>query len=114
MAKAVKKRKTIKQSMGQFRTRKPRQARLPGVEDPEIEGLHALAEQHAEKRDHRQAILKEEVELKNALLELMHKHDRTHYLHDGIEITVVPEKERVKVKVKGKESDGEEPEEGEE
>jgi hypothetical protein len=96
--------------------REPRQKRLPSMDDPEIEGLHALAEDYAELRDQRMAVGKQEVELKGKLLDLMKAHKKEHYHHDGIDVTVVHEKEKVKVKVAGKESnsDGEEPEEGEE
>jgi hypothetical protein len=114
MAKAAKKRKTIKQGMSQFR-KQPRQNRLPEMDDPEIDGLHSLAEDYAELRDKRMAVGKQEVELKEKLLDLMKAHKKEHYHHDGIDITVVHEKEKVKVKVTGKESadseDGEEPEE---
>lgn len=45
---------------------------------------------------------KREVELKGMLLDLMKAHNKEHYHHNGIDITVVHEKEKVKVKVAGK------------
>ena len=79
--------------------RKPRQGRLPGTEDPEIEELESAAEDYAEVRDKRMALTTDEVELKEELLKLMHAHDKTRYFHAGIEIRVVAKDETVKVKI---------------
>jgi hypothetical protein len=79
--------------------RRPKQARLPGTEDAAIQELEGLAEEYAEKRDQRQAIGKEEVELKNALLNAMHKNHKTTYHHGGVFIAVLTEKEKVKVRI---------------
>jgi hypothetical protein len=79
--------------------KKPRQARLPAVDDPEIEELEAAAEEYVEVRDRRMALTVDEVELKETLLSLMHKHSKQKYVHDGIEIRVVAKDETVKVKI---------------
>ena len=78
---------------------KPAQARLPEMDDPEIEELERLAESYAKIRDERQALTSEEVRLKNTLLAVMHSYKRTSYVHAGIEIKIVFEKEKVKVRV---------------
>ena len=77
----------------------PKQARLPGQEDPEIEELVGAAEAYAEIRDKRMALTEKETASKGEVLQLMKKHHKTHYKHDGIEITVVDEEETVKVRV---------------
>ena len=83
--------------------RTPRQARLPGVDDPEIEELESAAEEYVDVRDRRMALTEEEVELKGELLKLMHEHNKTKYVHNGTEIRVVAKDETVKVKIKKKE-----------
>lgn len=80
-------------------TRKPRQARLEGMDDPEIEDIEALAEQYAEKTAARQALLKEEVSLKSDLKDAMKRNGKTVYRHAGIVVTVTPESEKVRVKI---------------
>jgi hypothetical protein len=74
--------------------------RLPGMEDPAIEELEDCAREYANTRDDRMLLLGKEVELKEDLLNLMKKHKKTVYLHDGVEIKIVHEKEAIKVKVK--------------
>ena len=78
---------------------RPRQARLPGVEDPEIEELESAAEEYADVRDRRMALTKEEVRLQGELLTTMKKYDKTSYVHDGYDLKLVAEKEKVKVKI---------------
>lgn len=79
---------------------KPRQARLPGVEDAKIEGLESAAEEYADIRDKRQALTKEEVTLKNRLLAIMHKNGKKSYNHQGVSVQVIVEKEKVRVRIK--------------
>ena len=79
--------------------KKPRQARLPQMEDPEIEELESSAEDYADIRDQRMELTKEETRLKTELLGLMKKHGRTTYVHDGYDIRVIVESEKLKVKV---------------
>lgn len=79
--------------------KKPRQSRLPEMDDPAIEELEKLAEEYAEVRDSRIAALKEEVPLQEKLLTVMKRHGKTTYHHGGITCKLVTEKEKVKVKV---------------
>jgi hypothetical protein len=79
--------------------RKPRQARLPTMDDPKIDVLHGIAEEYAEKRDERMRIGKQEVELKGKILDLMKAHKRTHYHYQDIDVTIITEKEKVRVKI---------------
>ena len=79
--------------------KKPRQSRLPGMEDEKLEELHGLAEEYVTIRDQRIALNREEKPLKDNLLAAMHKHGKAHYQHNGLEITVVHESEKVKVKL---------------
>jgi hypothetical protein len=80
--------------------KKPRQARLPEMQDPQIEELEAKAEAYAEVRDQRMALTPEENRLKTELLGLMKKHGKTSYVHDGYDIKVIVESEKVRVRVK--------------
>ena len=80
-------------------TKKPRQARLPQMEDAEIEELESAALDYAEIRDERQLLTPKEVEAKEKLLSLMKAHDKQTYRHGNIEITRIVEKEKIKVKV---------------
>jgi len=80
--------------------KKPRQARLPEMEDPEIEELEGLAETYASVRDQRMALTPQEKKLKYDLHAAMKRHGKEKYLRDGIEIKIVHEEETVKVKVK--------------
>jgi hypothetical protein len=82
------------------RPTRPRQADLPGTEDRAIKPLEDIAAAYADVRDRRIALNREEAELKAHALKLMHKHDKTIYRHDGIEIRIIDGEEDVKVKVK--------------
>lgn len=80
--------------------RTPRQKRLPGTEDPEIEELEAAAEAYAEVRDERMELTKQEVSTQAELLKLMKKYDKKTYVHDGYDLKLVAEKEKVRVRIK--------------
>jgi hypothetical protein len=80
--------------------KKPRQARLPSMEDPKIEELEAAAEDYAAIRDERMALTPREKKLKDDLLAAMKRHGKEKYHRDGIEIRIVHESETVKVRVK--------------
>jgi hypothetical protein len=82
------------------RAKKPRQARLPEMEDNQIEELEVAAESYAAIRDERMALTPQEKKLKDDLLAAMKRHSKEKYVRDGIEIKVVHEKETVKVRVK--------------
>lgn len=77
-----------------------RQESLPGLEDRAIKAIDNAAMDYAEVRDQRQALTADESSLKAELLELLKKHKKTHYKHGKVEVTLVTEKENVKVRVK--------------
>jgi hypothetical protein len=82
---------------------RPRQGRLPSMEDARIQALESGAEEYVRARDERMALTEVEVETKGTLLRLMHEHGKTHYKHNGYEISVVAESEKLKVKVQKEE-----------
>ncbi len=84
---------------------KPKQARLPSMEDAKVDKLHVLAEDYVAIRDRRIALNKEEKPLKDALLVAMHAYQKTHYHHNGLTIDVIAENEKVKVKLGNSEDD---------
>jgi hypothetical protein len=73
--------------------------RLPGMEDAEIEALEDAAKEYANVRDDRMNLTREESSLKETLLELMKKHKKEVYRHDGVEVKIVHEEETVRVKI---------------
>lgn len=75
-----------------------KQKNLPGIQTgiPEIE---EVAIQLAAVRHKRIPLTAEEVRLSGELLPLMHKHKLTKYSVEGIDIEVIPAKEKVHVKV---------------
>jgi hypothetical protein len=83
---------------------KPAPQTLKGMEDGPIKDLEAEAHEYAKYRDKRMQWGRDESASKERLLDLMKKHKKDHYKRDGIEITLVTEKENVKVKI----SDGDE------
>lgn len=86
----------------------PKQERLPGMEDTAIEEIEDKARSYAHIRDNRMALLKQEVDLKELLLTLMKRHDKTTYKRDGIEITIFQKAEKVRVKLKDEDEADEE------
>ena len=84
-----------------------KQAELPGIER-KLKDLHDCALEYAEKRDARQALLAEEVDLKVKLLALMKKYKKETYEYNGVSIQVVHEEETVKVRIKEKKEADEE------
>mgnify|MGYP001598549647 CR=1 FL=1 len=81
-----------------------RQATFAGMEAKAIPELTKVAEEYEHARDARIKKLRTELELKEKLLELMHKHKQTVY-RDGDLIVLTDTVEKVKVK---RESDEEE------
>jgi hypothetical protein len=79
---------------------RPRQAKLPTMEDDKIDKLEDLAMDYAAVRDQRQALTAQEVPAKDALLKEMKKLGRMTYKRDGISIVRTVEKEGVTVRVK--------------
>jgi hypothetical protein len=82
-----------------------KQRRLPGTEDPVIEELVEAAEHYVDIRDKRMSLTPKENELKTDLLNLMHKHHKKTYNHNGITIEIIAEEETVKVRVKKQEDE---------
>jgi hypothetical protein len=78
---------------------------LPGIEKG-IPALEQIAEAYADVRDRRSALTREEVALKSQALTLMHKHNKSVYKRDGIEIILTPGEETIKVKVTKAGDDG--------
>jgi hypothetical protein len=85
---------------GTKEAKKPKQMRIPGTEDARIDALEDKAEEYADIRDQRIALIAPEVELKKELLALMKANKKEHYKRDGIEVNVVHEKENVRVRIK--------------
>jgi hypothetical protein len=82
----------------------PRAQRLPGVEKG-FPDLEELGLQYAVLRDKRMATLKEEVELKKKIVAAMHEHTLTNYEVEGLQMTLVPGEEKLKVKADKDESE---------
>lgn len=95
--------KQAKEMLTDPEEKKPKQARLPQMEDPKIEELEHVAESYAEIRDQRLALTPQEKKLKDDLLAAMKRNGKETYKRDGIEIRVVHEQETVKVKIKKEE-----------
>jgi hypothetical protein len=89
-------------------TRRAKSQPLPGMEDHAIKPLEQLAEQYAEIRDSRIDLNEREHVLKLATLKLMKRYEKTVYRHNGIEITIIPGEEDVKVRVKKMRDDDDE------
>jgi hypothetical protein len=87
--------------------KKPRQKSLPGMQDRKIKALEDAAHDYADARDARMELSRTEIEHKDRLLKLMHKHNKKSYTSGNLSIELVVEKEKLKVKIK-KASDGDE------
>jgi hypothetical protein len=81
------------------------QERLPGTEGG-IPELEQLGSDYAAKRDERQDLLKEEVELKKKVLDVMKRLNVTTYRYNDIFMTIVPGEEKLKVKILKDEDEG--------
>lgn len=105
MGKASKKK--AKKASAKKQARKiPRQTGLPGIQDAKITAIENLALDYAEIRDQRQELSKQESDLKQALIKLMHKAGKEEYKRNGISVVLQVEEETVKVRVR---EDGEMP-----
>jgi hypothetical protein len=103
MAKSKRKDTTSREKSKPKSKVKPRQKRLPGMEDPTIDEIQNAAMEYAEIRDERQELTTREVDLKKNLLNIMKKHHKTMYSHNGVVVQVVVEEETVKVRIKSEE-----------
>ena len=81
--------------------RLPRQRQLPGVENNRVASIENVALSYAQVLDARMELTKQESDLKQKLLTLMHKLHKTEYRRNGISVTVTVEHEKVHVKVRG-------------
>lgn len=88
------------ENLEQAMTDKPRQARLPEMQDPAIEELETAAEAYAEVRDRRMALTEQESKMQAELLEIMDRHKKTTYKHLGVECRIVSKDRRVRVRIK--------------
>jgi hypothetical protein len=79
----------------------PRQKRLPEMDDPAMEELEAAAEVYAQYRDRRMAHGKKESEQKKEIIKIMHKNNKTTYVHAGLTILLESTGEKLKVKIAG-------------
>jgi|SRR5262245_37981822 len=85
---------------------KPRARTLPGLEDRNIRALDVLAHTYANKRDERIQVGRDEKAFKTQVIAMMHKHKKTHYLYHGVEITLTPTAEKLKVTIRAQDEDG--------
>jgi hypothetical protein len=85
-----------------------KQKNLPGMADRKIVEIENAAISYAEARDERISLMKPEKDAKDALMKAMHKAGKKTYQRGNISVTLVVEKENVKVRVKaeGSEVDG--------
>lgn len=93
---------------------KPRQPRLhPSLEPERIPAIDAAARDYVKARDARMAYLKTEIERKDALMDLMHKHRSKLEAADGTvkyetaddQVVILTEREDLKVRRKGAENE---------
>lgn len=77
---------------------RPRQQDL--IEDRAIKSLEDAAQDYAHIRDERMTLTESEATLKVNLLALMKEHGKTVYHRGSVTITVVAEREKVKVRVR--------------
>jgi hypothetical protein len=86
-----------------------KQETLPGVEGG-IPELEQLGYEFAMVRDKRKALLKQEGDLKNKVLEAMHRNHMLTYNYEGLSMEIIPGKEGLLVEVnKDGEGAGEKP-----
>ncbi len=85
--------------------KKPRQQRLPGTEDAKIKKLHDLAEDYMEARDARMAAGRKEKVVKDEVIAEMKRSGRENYNDGELQISLVHEKENLKVKRVGDDDD---------
>ena len=78
---------------------------LPGMEDRSIRAIEDVAAEISDLKARKQLLRDEEQILIAKLLRLMHKHGKHTYRRDGIEISIVPSAESVKVKITKAERD---------
>jgi hypothetical protein len=104
------KRSTTKNTKGASgkpaRKPRPEQVELPGTEDSAIAALEAKAKELRANRDERAELKGEGEKIEQALITLMHKHNKKTYRRHGIEIVLVGSSEKVKVRYPDDDGDG--------
>lgn len=80
--------------------RSPRQTSLPGMQDAKIAAIESVALDYDDIKKQRMELSKQESDLKQSLITLMHKAKKKQYIRNGISVILVVEEETVKVKVK--------------
>src|SRR4051812_23358380 len=99
--KPAKKKSSAKSNLNYAEPKKiARQQSLTGMQDRAIKSLETKAYDYADVRDQRIGLSKQEGELKKDLLALMKKFEKEEYHHGSVHITLVHEKETIKVKIK--------------
>lgn len=84
-----------------------KQAKLPGMDQPEDPELEKEVDEYVDVRDERMGLTKREKELNNKLLERLRAMGRTELRVEGHIVQIVAKDERVKVrKAKAKDEDG--------
>ena len=83
------------------RTATKKQTSIPGTEPKSITEVDTAAEAYVEARDERMALTEKEVEAKDALINVMKKHDLSVYRDDEADpplvVTIIPGVDKVKV-----------------
>jgi len=78
-----------------------KQTHIPGTEPKSIKEVDTAAEAYVEARDERMALTEKEVEAKDALINVMKKHDLSVYRDDEADpplvVTIIPGVDKVKV-----------------
>lgn len=87
--------------------KKPKQARLPNVDQDVPADLEAAIEAYEEARDARMEKSQAEIQTKSKLIELMRKHKRKSISTENYDVELVVEKTTVKVRRKHREGDSE-------
>jgi hypothetical protein len=80
--------------------KKPRQKKLPTMEDTAIKPLETAALDYVEVRDERMGLSKRESKAKSKVLAEMKRAGKTKYVRDGLSVEVIREAETVKVRRK--------------
>ena len=83
-------------------------ARLPGLEDSQIEALEELATEYRKVQKRRMTALAKEVELKDKIMSAMKENKKRKYKYGDVEIEIVTTKEKVRVKLAKEDDESEE------
>jgi len=87
-----------KKDGARVRKKRPEQVELPGTDDSAIGPLESKAKELRRNRDEAAELKGEGAKIEQALISLMHKHNKKTYRRHGIEIVLVGSSEKVKVR----------------